>query len=219
MEYFKAYGVEAKMRQKLDEADEILAKLRAAAVVSGKLAYHIFGWGSRFAHPVREKQAVADDVDALLKGAGVTDKELAAIKWQYLRFILYDLDDALRRAILSALQKQDDILVRRMNQAGGQDDDPIVVELRARRARVNEERNRNRRGLADQDNYRQKLEAEMPAAGLLDDDLQAALVRVKDRAARVGDECWHDGRLNNDGAEIIEEGGEKQLEKALAPAG
>jgi hypothetical protein len=215
MEYFKAYGIEAKMRQKLNEADEILAKLKAASVVSGKLAYHVFGWGSRVAHPVRQKQAVADDVDALLKGAGVSDDELAKIKWQYLRFLLYDFDNVLIGATLLALQKQDDILVRQINERGGQEDDPVIAELRARRARVDEQVRRGRRGLEDHDVYEQKLLEELPPDGVLDADLQAALIKIKDQATKVGDEAFRGGRLNSDGAEMIESGGAKVLERAL----
>lgn len=214
MEYFKAYGIEAKMRAKLNEADEILAKLKAAAIVSGKIAYHVFGWGSRMSHPVRQKQLVADEVDALLKGAGVSEEQLASIKWQYLRFILYDLDYTLRTAILRALKRQDDILVQRINQLG--DSDPLVAGLRERRESVGREQNRHRRGLEDQDDYQQKLETEMPPAGLLDGDIQTALDRIKNRVAQVGNECWRTGRLNAEGAEIIDGKGEKLFDEALA---
>lgn len=183
MEYFKAYGIEAKMRQKLDEADEILKKLKASAVVSGKLAYHVFGWGSRMSHPVRQKQTVADDVDELLKGAGVSEEQLAKIKWQYLRFILYDLDYALNSAIDVALAKQDELLVRQMNERGERNDDPLVAELQARRSQVREQQRRTRRGLADEDIFAQKLEEGLPPAGVLDANLQIALLKVKNQMA------------------------------------
>src|SRR5947209_3882996 len=47
MESFKAFGIQAKWRARLREADEILDKLRRSALTSGQLAYHMLGWGSR----------------------------------------------------------------------------------------------------------------------------------------------------------------------------
>ena len=41
MESFKAYGVEAKWREKISEADEILKKLRQSTLASAKLTYLI----------------------------------------------------------------------------------------------------------------------------------------------------------------------------------
>jgi hypothetical protein len=56
MEYFKAYGVEAKMRQKLNEAEAIIKKLKAAAIVSGKLGYLVLHpWLFAISPPQRSK--------------------------------------------------------------------------------------------------------------------------------------------------------------------
>jgi hypothetical protein len=67
MESFKAYGVEAKWREKISEADEILKKLRQSTLASAKLTYLILGWGSRIGgSSQKDKQAVADQVDAAL---------------------------------------------------------------------------------------------------------------------------------------------------------
>src|SRR5712672_1560143 len=51
MESFKAYGVEAKWRARLNEADEILRKLQQSTLASAKLTYLTLGWGSRIGGP------------------------------------------------------------------------------------------------------------------------------------------------------------------------
>jgi hypothetical protein len=91
MESFKAYGVEAKWRERINEADEIVRKLKLASNVFAKLTYHTIGWGSRMADPVRLKQDLADQVDKLLTELGTPAAEITALKQSYLRFARLDL--------------------------------------------------------------------------------------------------------------------------------
>jgi hypothetical protein len=87
MESFKAYGVEAKWRERISEADEILRKLRQSAAASARFTYHILGWGSRIGGTEqRQRQELADQIDAVLLDLGTSQEELAALKRDYLRF-------------------------------------------------------------------------------------------------------------------------------------
>jgi hypothetical protein len=92
MESFKAYGVEAKWRERIGEADEILRKLRQSTLASAKLTYLILGWGSRIggARP-EHKRAVADQVDAALLNLDVDADAVRKLKEDYLFFTIYDL--------------------------------------------------------------------------------------------------------------------------------
>jgi hypothetical protein len=92
MESFKAYGVEAKWRERIGQADEILQKLRQSTLASAKLTYLILGWGSRIggARP-EEKRAVADQVDAALLDLNVSADAVRKLKKDYLFFTSYDL--------------------------------------------------------------------------------------------------------------------------------
>ena len=92
MESFKAYGVEAKWRERIGEADEILRKLRQSTLASAKLTYLILGWGSRMggARPA-DKRAVADQVDAALLNLNVDADAIRKLKDDYLFFTIYDL--------------------------------------------------------------------------------------------------------------------------------
>lgn len=92
MESFKAYGIEAKLRQRLNRADEILLKLKQTALASARLTYHTLGWGSRMGgHTQHERQAIADATDAALLSLGVEATEIDALKRDYILFALYDL--------------------------------------------------------------------------------------------------------------------------------
>jgi hypothetical protein len=92
MESFKAYGVEAKWRERIGEADEILRKLRQSTLASAKLTYLILGWGSRMggARPA-DKRAVADQVDTALLNLNVEVDAIRKLKDDYLFFTIYDL--------------------------------------------------------------------------------------------------------------------------------
>lgn len=203
MEYFKAYGVEAKMRAKLNEADEILKQLKAAAVLSGKIAYHTLGWQSRMAHPVREKQALADEVDTFLRGAGVSEEEIADVKKQYIRFILFDLDhlfsSIVRRCTLAASRGA----VQELSRLGNDESVPEVAGLRRRVERLNAHHTRKRRGLADEDDPVSRLNEEIPEEGLLDEGDQNAVRRFADRIVRVGKEVVAAGRLTPEAGKLI----------------
>src|SRR3954451_6149816 len=45
LESFKAFGVEAKLRERLSEAEDIVRKLRQSTLASAKLTYMMLGWG------------------------------------------------------------------------------------------------------------------------------------------------------------------------------
>jgi hypothetical protein len=92
MESFKAFGVEAKWRARLREAEDILDKLRRSAIASAELAYFMLGWGSRMGgEQAKMRQTIADQMDSVLKELEVDRDKLAALKRDYLLFASYDL--------------------------------------------------------------------------------------------------------------------------------
>src|SRR5882724_11742683 len=92
LESFKAFGVEAKLRQRLNEADELLRKLRQSTLASAKLTYMTIGWGSRIGGPSqKEKQAISDEVEAVLADLGVDLSVIKGLKNDYLFFAEFDL--------------------------------------------------------------------------------------------------------------------------------
>jgi hypothetical protein len=141
MESFKAFGVEAKWRERIREADEILRKLRQSSLAWAKHTYHMFGWGSRMGgQTAKMKQALADQVDAALIDLGVEHSELMALKHDYLLFTAYDLfqafDDIVKLNIDTNIQK----MVNRLNELSNAQDSTEYTELVERRGRLDQAR-------------------------------------------------------------------------------
>jgi hypothetical protein len=92
LESLKAFGVEAKLRARLSEADELLAKLRSLATVNAQLAYQQLAWMGRWASPrAAMKQQLASEVDRVVKELGLDAQIVAAPKQEYIRHTLKDL--------------------------------------------------------------------------------------------------------------------------------
>lgn len=92
LEVLEAWGVKAHLVRTLNEADEILAKLRQLAVTNAKAVYMNVGWGNRMGSPrTKEKQAMLDEVDAQLRDLKVSVEERKALTATYVRLIGFDL--------------------------------------------------------------------------------------------------------------------------------
>ena len=200
MESFKAFSIEAKMRSTLSEAKDVLEGLKAAALMSGKIAYHNLGWQSRMAHPIRKKQALANEVDEFLKSAGVNPEEITKVKYQYIRFLLFDLDQTLRSCTRRLLNEQLSRLQTRASAPSG----PMDEKVKVRQQEIHKELSRSRSGLEDSDDFSVKLSEGMGPPELLDEDALKALESIRQRVQKAGDECVANGRLVEDAAKIIE---------------
>jgi hypothetical protein len=92
MESFAAFGIKAKWREQLDEAEEILEKLKQSARASAQLGYFLLGWGSRMGGKRTGKMRdVADQIDKALTNLEIDRDTLATLKRDYLFFTRYDL--------------------------------------------------------------------------------------------------------------------------------
>jgi hypothetical protein len=122
MESFKAYGVEAKWRERIDKADEILRKLRQSTLASAKLTYLILGWGSRVggARP-EDRRAVADQLDAALFDLNVDADVVHTLKQDYIFFTLYDLFQVYDGVVQLKIQKTLHANQAQINSMGGDD--------------------------------------------------------------------------------------------------
>jgi len=79
MESFAAFGIKARWRKQLDEAEEILEKF-------------LLGWGSRMGGKSASKMRdVADQIDKALTNLEIDRDTLATFKRDYLFFTRYDL--------------------------------------------------------------------------------------------------------------------------------
>src|SRR5262249_8568968 len=76
LEVLKAWGVEARLRQSLDRAEEIIDRLRRLSTLSARVTYLTMAWSNRWGEPSgREKMSLLDDIDKQLEGRDVTPEE------------------------------------------------------------------------------------------------------------------------------------------------
>jgi hypothetical protein len=206
-EIFKAYGSEIKLRERLNRADQILGQMRNAAVLSGKLTYHMLGWQSRMANPVAVNQALADEADKYLLASGVTPDELKEIKRAYMKFMLYDIQEKYAAVCRLAVSSASRTMIKKIQQLTNGPEGEAVDD-------VKEARERQERLLAWQKNRPQvdwenfdfttECAAITPTKGLLDDKDQAALDRLSAEIKRIADECVATGRVTDEAVKVME---------------
>ena len=91
LEVFKAFGVEARLSQTLDRAQEILQELQRLSVISARTSYMTMAWGNRMGTPAaKDKQAVLDEVDRQLADLNVSAEERRALQRPYVQLIGFD---------------------------------------------------------------------------------------------------------------------------------
>jgi hypothetical protein len=94
MESFAAFGIKAKWRKQLDEAEELLEKMKELARASAQLGYYLLGWGSRMGgQRTSQKRDISDQMDKALTKLEIDRDTLASWKRDYLFFARYDLFD------------------------------------------------------------------------------------------------------------------------------
>jgi hypothetical protein len=80
LETLSAFGIEARLRNTLDRAEEIIDRLKKLAEVNAKVTYLTLAWGNRLGSPSAvEKQKVLDEMDAQLRALKVDEEERLAI--------------------------------------------------------------------------------------------------------------------------------------------
>jgi hypothetical protein len=92
LEILEAWGVKAHLVRTLNEADEILAKLRRLAVINAKSTYETVGIGQRWdGQSAVENQARLDEINAQLIDFGVAEAERRELAKNYVRLMGFDL--------------------------------------------------------------------------------------------------------------------------------
>ena len=106
LDSLSAFAVNVKLKNNLDRADEILAKMRDLSIVNAKLAYTTLAWGNRLGTPKAiEKQRLLDEMDEQLAALKVSLDERAELKRNYVRFIAFDFYQMYVGAIDYALSR------------------------------------------------------------------------------------------------------------------
>lgn len=92
LEVLKAWGVEARLRESLSEANAIIERLNRLSAISAKVSYMTLAWGNRMGAPTaKDKQALLDEVDQQIADLKLTPSERAEITKPYMRLVAFDL--------------------------------------------------------------------------------------------------------------------------------
>src|SRR5258705_3009876 len=198
MESFKAYGVEAKWRERIGQADEILQKLRQSTLASAKLTYLILGWGSRMggARP-EEQRDVADQVDAALLDLNVSADAVRKLKKDYLFFTAYDLFQVYDGIVQLKISKALAAAQTRLNSMIGDDQGEARASLTEKMTRL-----REKQKPVDLLDALQNVEprsfclTRLPAVGLAERD--ATILRnFAEEISNEMDTCQKEGRVTD----------------------
>jgi hypothetical protein len=92
LETLKALGIDVRLRNTLDRAEEIIGRLKTLAQANAKVTYMTIAWGNRLGSPsAADKQRVLDETDAQLQALKVDEVERKAIAKPLVDLIGVDL--------------------------------------------------------------------------------------------------------------------------------
>jgi hypothetical protein len=211
MESFKAYGIEARWRARLNEADDILRKLRQSALASARLTYHTLGWGSRMGgQRGKMKQALADEMDKVLSDLGFDEEQLQELRRDYLYFATYDAFNTYDTIVGLNISTNVDRMTRRLNELSNNQDIPEARELTGRLQQLRQPRPQPDLmvDLRTRD-FREYCHSRIPKSGLPEKDA-AALNNFAERVADMIETCKKTGRVTDDAVALIESYGREE---------
>jgi hypothetical protein len=88
---FKVGEIQVELRETLDQAKEIIERLRKLSAISARASYLTIAWGNRLGTPpANEKQAALDEIDNQLAELKVSPEELAEIHRPFVKMVRLD---------------------------------------------------------------------------------------------------------------------------------
>ncbi|MBP0581478.1 hypothetical protein J8I29_19270 [Labrys sp. LIt4] len=92
LESFKGLGIEAKLRERLKEADDIIASIRQLSLVSAQQSYLQLAWMNRLGTPSNaDKRALSGRFQDLLRHLKISEAEIEEARRPLIAMNLYDL--------------------------------------------------------------------------------------------------------------------------------
>jgi hypothetical protein len=174
LESFAAFGIKAKWRKQLDEAEAILEKLKLSTIASAQLGYYLLGWGSRMGgERPGQKQEIADQIDKAIANLNLDPDTLSTLKRDYLFLARRDLlerFDAIARMNIEANKLSPRLGVSMM-------EEPWEIGLRAL--------------------CHGRIPKELPSQDAV------KLASFADRVADIDEECRKTGRVTDEATKLI----------------
>jgi len=209
LESFKAFGVEAKLRQRLNEADELLRKLRQSTLASAKLTYMTIGWGSRIGGPSqKEKQAISDEVEAVLADLGVDLSVIKGLKNDYLFFAEFDLFRTYEHVVQMNVFSNKARVNERLSQLKHDQTNAEVKELTAKQTELGQwKRENDPVNVLPTVTLREYCLSKIPTSALEEKDA-AVLKAFANKVSDVAEECRKEGRVTVEALGLLSYKGE-----------
>ena len=205
LEMLKAFGIEARLSQTLDRAEEILRKLQRLSVISARTSYMVMAWGNRMGSPsAKNKQAVLDEVDRQLAELNVDARERAEVKRPYVQLIGFDFLYLFTRMFDRYANWKRDELTRQLIANQNEQTKRAVEEFSAN---ISEWRTAAIGGdvLSRLDGYKfaDEMQRAMPTAWL-DDRERRAAESLRAQMVRMFEDCERNGGFTDEAANFYD---------------
>jgi len=100
LESFKAFTIEGKLRERLSQAEDLLAKIQRSALASSEFMFFFLAWGNRMGSPTWEtKRQLIHDLNLLLTDLKTDELSVRRLRKPLFGMIAYDLYLLLRNLI------------------------------------------------------------------------------------------------------------------------
>lgn len=203
VEYLKILGLEAKLRERVNEADSIVAKLKRIASVSAEQLFTQAALAGRWGgEALASKQERAVQLTAMLQALDIPPAEITAAKTVYLRAIAHDLAHIFFSVIRNLMEVKIKALARERDSLFGTNPvdmrDPKGArwnELLAEQQRIDTQVKwpKNVFGSADVDNLKAFCMSFIDRADTLADDERSRLVAIADEVDSLFRACQEAG--------------------------
>lgn len=131
LESLKAWGIEARLRQTVNEAVATLDNLKRLSATSAKSTYLSAAWSNRIGAPTaKEKQAVLDETEKQLAELKISEEERREIVRPYVQMIGFDFYMLYVRIFDRYLNWRSDELMRRYNAGNSPEAKKALDEFR-----------------------------------------------------------------------------------------
>lgn len=156
LESIRAFGVEAKLRARLSESEDLLEKLRKLATVNAGLAYQQLAWIGQWGSPsVATKQQLASKVDRIVSDLELDAGAFSALKAEYIRLSSNELVER----FIQLVRMRANGIVNRLRAENRSAADPTVSK---RISELQELANSVVRGLKHEERFRSFVERALP---------------------------------------------------------
>ncbi len=208
----EAFGLKAKLREKVVEADKVLDGLRSTALVASNIMYAQLGWIGRMGTPSwEERRRWFMDLDRNLRELGVEPKTIAELQEPFLAFVNFDLYLPWEQAVGARLQHHSkaisaEITEARIASAGDADSSAKIAALVEKRRAVDAAIPGLENAYASPEIFSLNLLIERRLAmSPLPEDEKAKLRLLGGKFARIADGVQRQGSITDEGHQMLQE--------------